>query len=359
MPPVRGGASKEWRHGARIHACGRDRMIERGERTQAATLAALGLAVAALLAMGWILFDAAGRAQRTQVLQQASMQMLERLAGLRESLALAESGHRGFLLTGDPQFLKLREEALAQLWQQSTTLQAEASGPAPQQERSRRLAQMLVERVGMMRRSERLRTARGSGAANASFADEIAEQANGRIRTLVNEWARDETGKLSSLLQDKQRDQTATWRMLLYLGLAVTALMLPVLWGILRQSRATGREKARLREIADSLPGTVYVFRRSREGIDSFDFLSTNAGTVMGLAREQLLRDATGMRGAVLEEDLDSLAAAIECSAATLAPLEVDFRVRAPGGGIRWLRSSGIPVREGGGDVVWNGYWAD
>lgn len=333
-------------------------MTIRANHTQAATLAALGLAVAALLAMGWILFGASGKSQRTQAMQQQSMHMLERLAGLRESLALAESGHRGFLLTGDAPFLQLREQALAQLWQHSTALQAEAAATPAQRLRSKRLAGLLVERVGMMRKSERLRTER-SGVATGSSADALPEQVNAQIRKLVNEWGQEETRLLSDLLHARQRDQAATWHMLLYLGLVVTALMLPILWGILRQSSAAGRANAKLREIADSLPGTVYVFRRTRDGTDSFDFLSTNAGSIMGLGREQLMDDATSMRGAVLHEDLNHLEAEIERSAAALSPLEVDFRIRAPDGRIRWLRSSGIPDREAGGDVVWNGYWSD
>jgi len=128
---------------------------------------------------------------------------------------------------------------------------------------------------------------------------------------------------------------------------------------MVRLRRGRRHAQARLRAIAHSLPGTVYVLRITPDGRKYFDFLSTNTPQTLGIERDRVLRDATTTDEVVLEEDRAHLDAAVARSAADLSLLEVDFRIRRPDGGIRWLRSSGIPARQSNGDMVWNGYWFD
>ena len=142
-------------------------------------------------------------------------------------------------------------------------------------------------------------------------------------------------------------------------GIAMVALMLVVLWGVVSQSRGRHAAEDRLQAIADSLPGTVYVLRRTPENAFSFEFLSTNAGETLGIDREHVLRDANAARQALVEEDRHLLIAAAIHSAEHLTGLEVDFRIRKPDGTLHWVRSSGIPVPQANGDVLWNGYWSD
>ena len=111
-----------------------------------------------------------------------------------------------------------------------------------------------------------------------------------------------------------QEARVSTPQILLIL-LALLALALPVIWGVSNQARARRRAESRLRAIAHSLPGTIYVLRRTPQGVTSFDFLSNNAGKLFGMDREQMLRDSGSTRAVVLEEDLQPLLAAIARSA--------------------------------------------
>ena len=334
-------------------------MMPRATRTENAILTAFGLAVVAILSLGWVLFQASQEAIRSQAMVQRTEQVLRRIAGLRESLALAEAGHRGFLITGAARFRDASEQARAQLVQHGEALEREVTDNPLQRDRSRRLAGMIDERIGIMRRTERLQGERGSAAAHRYFGGGLPEQAGERIRGLVAEMADEETRLLSARRQHRQQSQAAMRRMLLVAGIVVLALLVPVLWGIVRQSRGRRQAESRLRVLAHGLPGTVYIYRMTPEGIGRYDFLSINAGELLGIDREQALRDAVETRRAVLEEDRDRLVAAVARSARELSDLEVDFRIRKPDGAIRWLRSSGIPVRQSNGDVVWNGYWSD
>ena len=139
----------------------------------------------------------------------------------------------------------------------------------------------------------------------------------------------------------------------------ILAFIVAVLWGLVRQSRGRSRAEHRLREIADAVPGTVYVLRRTPQGAFSFDFLGVNAVEILGLEREEVLRDTNSARRVILHEDRDRLAAALASSADSMSVLEVDFRVRKPDASLRWVHSSGIPARRANGDVVWNCYLSD
>ncbi len=331
----------------------------RADHAQRTMLAVTGFAALAILLLAWGMRDAARAASRSQALVLHTEEVLREVSDLRGSLALAESGHRGFLLTGDRAFRVAREDALAQARAQAADLDRQVIDNPLQRARTRRLSALIEHRVEVMHETERALSERGHDEALRMFAAGRAEQAMARIRGLVDALAREETRLLSVRQQEDRQGQARVRRMLAIAVLVVLALTLFVLWGIVEASRGRRRAESRLRAIAHSLPGAVYVARQTPDGHLRFDFLSLNAGNIMGADRKLALQDAGSIRQWMPEEDRERLNAAIEESAATLAPLEVDFRVRKADGSLRWVRSSGIPVREPGGDVVWNGYWFD
>ena len=334
-----------WRTGAR--------------KTRHRLLWSFGLALLGALVLGWALIDASRHRTDSQELVQATELALRRIIGMQASLAAAESSHRGFLLTGSPEHREARENALRKLKTDKSLLDAEDADDPTQRERSRRLGKLIDDRILVMLETERIRTAEGSAAATRSFSEALADRSTARIRALVEEISAAEARLLA---ERTQRDlQEASWmrRSLLLAALAIVALLVPMLWGLVRQSRGRSRAEHRLRAIAHSLPGTVYVLRRTPQGDATFDFLSVNAVEILGIDRDVALRDADATRQVVIDEDRDHVRAAVARSAADMSALEVDFRIRKPGGTIRWVRSSGIPALRANGDVVWNGYLSD
>jgi PAS domain S-box-containing protein len=333
--------------------------MERSNRGRNVVMAAFVVATLTIVLLGWALVDATGKASRSQAMVQHTERVLGTIAALRESLALAESGQRGYLITGDGQYRAGRDAAMAQVARFRTGIEREVADNPHQRERMQRLSKQLDERIAIMLKTERIRGEQGAAAANEFFATGSPEQANARIRGLVFEMAEEETGLLMQRQARELQGQAATRRVLMLAGLAVIVLLVPTVFGFLRQSRARQRAESRLRDIADSLPGAVYLYRMTPQGKGSYEFLSSNAGHVRGIDREQVLHDASVAREVILEEDRDRFAAAIARSAEGLSDLEADFRIRTPDGAIRWLRSSAIPFRQANGDVLWNGYWSD
>ena len=318
-----------------------------------------GLAVLALLMLGWALLGVSRHRNDSQELVQSTELALRRIIGLQASLAAAESSHRGFLLTGSPEHRSARGDALRQLERDKASLDSEGLDDASQRERSRRLDKLIDDRILVMLETERIRTADGSAAANRAFSATLADSSTARIRALVEEMSAAEARLLAERTRRNLQDASWMRRLLLAAAVATVALMVPMLWGLVRQSRGRSRAEHRLRAIAHSLPGTVYVVRRTPRGVTTFDFLSINAVDTLGIDRDEALRDANAARQVVLEEDRDHVRAAVARSAGEMSALEVDFRIRKADGTIGWVRSSGIPVLRANGDVVWNGYLSD
>jgi PAS domain S-box-containing protein len=310
------------------------------------------------LLLGWALVGASRHRADSQELVRDTELALRRIVRMQAYLAAAEASHRGFLLTGNPAHRKAREDAVRQLQRDNLALDASLDDPT-QRERSRRLATLVDARIVAMLEAERIRATKGSAAASRSLAAGLADGTNARIHELVEAMSTAEARRLTERYQDDMQDESWMRRLLVLAALATVTFMVKVLWRLVRQSRGRHRAEHRLRAIANSLPGTVYVLRRTPAGVVTFDFLSVNAVQILGIDRDTVLRDATTTRQVVLHEDRDRLQAAVARSADDMSVLEVDFRVRKPDGNLRWVRSSGIPVRHANGDVVWNGYWSD
>ncbi len=140
-------------------------MTKHANNVENAILAACGLAALAIALLGWALFDASRTAARTQAMVQHTEQVLRRISGMRESLALAESGHRGFLLTGEAQYRDARDEAVRRFRRERAALDVETGDNPAQRERSQRLARLLDDRVAIMDATSAVRSAQGAAAA--------------------------------------------------------------------------------------------------------------------------------------------------------------------------------------------------
>ena len=334
-------------------------MATRADRTQYTIFAACGLAALAIALLGWALLDASRTSVRAQKMVQHTEHVLRGIAAMRASVALSESSHRGFRLTGDPQLHSTCEDALEQLRQEQVSLQGEVADYPMQRDRSRRLGRLIEERIQLMLPTESVDADQRRVGAGLLLAERMTDRATSRIHAVIDELAAEETRLLAERQNKDAQGQAAMQRLLVFAGLVIVALMLPVLWGLLSQSRGRQRAERRLQSVAESLPGTVFVLRRTPQGVISFDFLGANAGKIIGIDREQILSVANAMNAVVIAEDRAQLQDAVVRSAVELSEMEVDFRVRRPDGTLRWVRSSGTPTRRANGDVVWNGYWSD
>ncbi|HEY1138886.1 MAG TPA: ATP-binding protein [Lysobacter sp.] len=322
-------------------------------------LAGFGVALVAIAVLGWALHSSSREAADSEAAVNHTREVLVSIAEFSERLSFAEASQRGYLLTGDGSYLRARDEALAYARTRATRIVALVAHDPAQMRRAAALSELVARRAALMSAATRGLRRHASPEAAAAFRAGLAEGASQQIRELTRELRGEQQRLLAQRQAQEQARRTDLREMLLVSGIALLALLLPVLLALRAQLRARQHAERLLSGIVETLPGAVYRYRMDPRGVGRYLYLSRNTEAVRGIAREEVLRDAGKAREVVLEADRDRYQAAIDQSARDLTDLEVDFRIRKPDGEVRWIRSSAIPRALPDGSVLWNGYWAD
>lgn len=106
-------------------------------------------------------------------------------------------------------------------------------------------------------------------------------------------------------------------------------------------------------------PGHTMQRLRTPDGRYRYSYVSPGVRETFGLDPDALLNaDSVGHEW-LPEPDRTRFIEALERSAATLALLDEEVRVRHPSGALRWVRSIGHPRRLPDGSVLWDGVALD
>jgi len=129
---------------------------------------------------------------------------------------------------------------------------------------------------------------------------------------------------------------------------------------ILRQREGELRERdERFVKFASQVPGMIYQFLRRPDGSYCMPFTSDAVRGIFGCTPAEVRDDFSPIARAILPEDLAMVTAAIEASAARMSLWKCEYRVRLPGGPVRWMFGQALPEKLPDGSILWHGYNAD
>jgi len=114
-----------------------------------------------------------------------------------------------------------------------------------------------------------------------------------------------------------------------------------------------------LEKLGAHIPGSIYQYQLNLDGSAHFVYASAGTRDIFEVDTQRLQEDAEPAFARVHPDDLQSLRASIQVSAAQLSPWREEFRVVLPLRGLRWLRGEATPERLSTGDVLWHGYLSD
>jgi two-component system cell cycle sensor histidine kinase/response regulator CckA len=186
--------------------------------------------------------------------------------------------------------------------------------------------------------------------------DDVAADREGRARLLAGEIPQHRIEK-----RYIRKDGTVVWG-LLTVSVVRTATGAPD-YLIAAVEDITARKLAeealaaserRFGHIAATVPGLVYQCVKRPDGSFTFPFVGEGARDLLGIAPEDLQRDASLILNAIHPEDRPSWDATVAHSAATLEPWRWEGRVILPSGEEKWVQGASRSERLPDGSVLWN-----
>ncbi len=117
--------------------------------------------------------------------------------------------------------------------------------------------------------------------------------------------------------------------------------------------------QSQIKEITDSIPGMVYQFKGTPDGIYTLPFLSEGVRDIYGISPDEGMRDASKLFSLVMEDDLPPLMKSIEAVITNPRRWFHKFRIKTPNG-IRQLEACSSPSKiADDGTVTFNGVVLD
>ena len=227
----------------------------------------LAVTLTALFGIGTIAYANFLRLQQTKAWVNHTHEVLENLGTLLSTLKDAETGQRGYLLTGDAEYLQPYDSATSAIDTQFKDTQSLTRDNPAQQQRLREIQPLIDRKMAELRQTIELRRAGKIEAALQVVRQNLGKETMDRLRDLVGEMQVTEHNLLN---QRVQADTTAVQNTELSVLTACLFALAALIWSLnlinqdilqQRQIDALLREsEAKLRSLAESnVIGIVYA----------------------------------------------------------------------------------------------------
>ena len=126
-----------------------------------------------------------------------------------------------------------------------------------------------------------------------------------------------------------------------------------------RTAASLAQERDRLSAIAGAAPTAIHTLRMPGDGRIHISFGAERVAQIYGLPADQLAQDAQAMREAVHPDDAARVQASVQQCAARMVDWHMEYRIRHPTLGERWIEGRSTPVRDVDGSLLWHGALTD
>jgi CHASE3 domain sensor protein len=206
-------------------------------RARRRTVLALGPAVVVLI-LGAVTFDGIRRAAQSRALVAHTRDIIDRAQSTLSRLQDAETGERGFLITGDASYLEPYDRGVSSLATDTTALRALTKDNVAQQRRLDSLDVLILERMQLLATGIEFRKVSGLDSARTIVASGRGKALMDAVRLQLGEVISTER----ALLEQRQSDEADHARLatlILGVGTLVAVLLSLMLNGLLLRSAAT------------------------------------------------------------------------------------------------------------------------
>lgn len=316
-----------------------------------------------------------------------TLEVLETLTTTFTFLVEAETGQRGYIITGETEYLEsyefLPENGVSETLEKLRQL---ISDNPIQQQNLDKLEPLINKRLALREQGIELRRIAGFDAARAFISAGQGKETMDEIRDLIDEMKRKE----DTLLQLRSEAASRSLRQMVYIliigVLSVLSLVSYSFYLVAREARERRLAEETVRQLNDDLEGRVEertaalananavlhpYAERLRESEDHYRHMvelnpqvpwtadpEGNWLELTGLSHEAAL--GNGWTQAPHPDDLPRMATAWTTAISTGTPYDIEHRLRLADGSYRWMRSRAYPRRDAKGEIVrWYGTTED
>src|ERR1700676_769808 len=212
--PWQGGGKMKWKVGNRM------------------VLAGFGIATAILVFVGWQSYRNTGRFAEAAQWREHTYEVLNSLDTAVARLSDAETGQRGYLLTGEEAYLEPYRAAIKNIDQTIGELKSFTSDNPNQQKRIQILEPLVEKKLAELQRTIDLRKNEGVAAANRVVLEGSGKQSMDQIRAIIAEMANEEKDLLRVRTQKANESAVRSVRAIL-IGTLLSISLLVLCFGLL------------------------------------------------------------------------------------------------------------------------------
>jgi diguanylate cyclase (GGDEF)-like protein/PAS domain S-box-containing protein len=117
--------------------------------------------------------------------------------------------------------------------------------------------------------------------------------------------------------------------------------------------------KEQLDSMTAAVPGVIYQLDKTSTGSWKFRYLSKSIEDLYEVTADEIFQDFNLLTHWILEDDLAAYQEAVECLTKKTDNWNHEYRIKTPGGKIKWVKGQAHPGRQDDGSVLWNGILTD
>ncbi len=274
--------------------------------------ALVALVLISLVGVGWLAYRSMQTAAVSDQWETHSRVVMQEWGALLSSLQDAETGQRGFIITGNPDYLQPYQAGLSTAPIRLADLRRLTADNPQQQQRLDAITPLVAAKFAELKETIALRETQGFPAASAVVMTQSGKKIMDQLRELVAEAQAEEAQLLKGRIATYENDTRKTMQSVLLGGslgaLALLLLFIRLRWELASRSRAETASLAseqRYQSLFNSIDEGFciidMIFDDHQKPVD-FRFLEVNPA----FEKQSGIRDGTGRRMRELAPDIEA-----------------------------------------------------
>jgi signal transduction histidine kinase len=209
----------------------------------------VGIVLAALIANAALSYRATRVLINNERLVSDTHQVLAALEVVLSTLKDAETGERGFIITGSNEYLEPYRSAVRQIDEELQNLKELTADNPQQQERIPILQQRVAERLDILKSGIDFKAAGNTEAAQALTASGVGKRSMDDLRRLINEMEAGESSLLAERTEDSRKSQSYTFLTFVTANIIAGSLLLATAIVVIKGVRARRQAESERSEL--------------------------------------------------------------------------------------------------------------